>query len=690
MSKTSQNPESIERADPILDVDSISVEFSVGESTIHALRDVSLIVSQGETVGIAGESGSGKSTLALAILRYLDDNGRISSGTIDYKHESLLEMSSSELQSIRGNEIAHVPQNPKKSLNPSLTVGEQIREAVSLHQDLDKNGAWERVYEVLDQVNIPDPQFTATQYPHQLSGGMQQRVLFAIALSCDPELLVLDEPTTGLDVTTEAKILDLIQELKATYNVSILIISHDLGVLAEITDRITILYAGEIMERGPVEKVFYNSANPYTRALLDTIPEIDHEKQIDPIPGNIPDLDELPEGCIFAGRCSFATDECSSTEIGMATVDTDTNHKSRCLHWDQVQNEDTETTVDSPAPVSESGDPVIEVENVTKHYGRNTLLSNIFDDNPVRAVDGVSLTINEGETVAVVGESGCGKSTFGRVLLRLLDPTSGTICFRGNEIGAFDEATMHEFRKECQAVFQNPDSSLNPRKSVAAILDRPLQLFTEKGRDQRQKRRREILEQVGLSGGYSEKYPHELSGGEKQRVAIARAFITNPSFVLLDEPVSALDVSVQAGILNLLDELKEEYGTSYLMISHDLSVVKTIADRVAVMYLGKFVERGPTAELFNPPYHPYTRALLSSTPSVSTDDSQARIHLDGTVPSARDPPSGCSFRTRCPQEFSEKCTREEPQLNSVGEGDGHCIACHLDVEKMIPELGEEI
>ncbi len=668
----------------ILEVENINVEFSVPDGTVQALRDVSVSLDKGETLGIAGESGSGKSTLALAIVQYLDSNGHVSDGSIRFKGRDILNASKDELRSIRGGEIAHVAQRPSQALNPSLTIGEQISESIRLHQDIDSSDdARERTIEVLDQVNIPDPAEMSERYPHELSGGQQQRAMLAIGLSCNPDLLILDEPTTGLDVTTQAKFLDLIQDLKSEYNTAILLITHNLGVISEIADRVNVLYAGKMVEKGPVKEVFSNPANPYTQALLATTPELGVDKELRPIPGRIPDLDNIPDGCIFADRCDYATEKCETGSIRMETVSERDGHESRCLHWETAISDPIEAE-ESAAPSHTPGEDVLSAEKLKKYYDVGGVIQNrFFDHQPVQAVSDVSLTIRESETVGLVGESGCGKSTLGRTLLKLHDTTDGSIEFRHQELSGLNKEQLQQFRSECQIIFQDPEASLNPNKTIEEIIERPLKLFTENPPEERQQRITELIEQMNLGREIRSKYPHELSGGQQQRVAIARAFAANPSLIVLDEPVASLDVSVQASILNLLNELRDEYGTSYLLISHDLSVIESICDRVAVMYLGEIIETGTTSEIFAPPYHPYTRSLLRSIPTLDPTEDIAQIRLDGDVPSARDPPSGCSFHTRCPKKIGDICETEDPQLESVGDTDNsHCISCHLDQDQI--------
>lgn len=665
----------------LLEVDSVDVNFEVPEGQIEALRNVSLEVKRGETVGLAGESGSGKSTLAFAIVRYLDANGWVDSGSIRFDGMDMLSASSEQLRSVRGNRIAHVAQNPGSSLNPSMHIGKQIRESIELHQNPDsKAAANERVYEVLDQVDLPDPEGMAERYPHELSGGQQQRAMLAVGLSCNPDLLILDEPTTGLDVTTQANFLDLLEELKSEYDAGILLITHNLGVIAEIADRVNLLYAGEMLESGPVESVFTDPANPYTQALLATTPEMDADKKIRPIPGQIPELDDIPPGCIFADRCEYATENCRTGEIPMETVDSATGHESRCLYWSDVIGSTAEREAETETERTH-GEAVMTIDSLRKYYDEGSFLTSLLTDHdPVKAVNNVSLTIHESEAVGLVGESGCGKSTLGRTLLKLHEATGGSISYDGRDIDEFSKSELNEFRSECQIIFQDPEGSLNPSRTVREILARPLKLFTDLEAEGRAERTEELLGQVNLGADIINKKPHELSGGQQQRVAIARAFAARPSLIVLDEPVSSLDVSVQASILNLLKELCVEYGTAYLLISHDLSVIEEICDRVAVMYLGEIIETAPTAQVFEPPYHPYTRALLSSIPLLDPETETDRIKLEGDVPEPRDPPTGCSFHTRCPQKIGEKCEQSDPSLEDIG--GGHCISCHHDTTEL--------
>ncbi|QLG28107.1 dipeptide ABC transporter ATP-binding protein [Halorarum halophilum] len=587
------------------------------------------------------------------------------------------------MRAVRGGEMSMIFQDPMTSLNPALTVGEQVAESLRLHQfDGRTDDTWlnavreilpkvgggevdetvlERTIEVLSEVGIPEPASRVEEYPHEFSGGMRQRVLIAIALACRPRLLVADEPTTALDVTIQAQILDLIGDLQEELGMSVLMITHDLGVVAETCDRVAVMYAGEIVEEGPVEEIFTNPSHPYTYTLLESVPT-EQKERLQPIEGNVPDLIDLPDGCHFAPRCPWAHEECRGGTIpflqhGPADVD----HRSKCVleEFDTAEYGDDDAL---GAGSHEIGDRLVEVDGLKKHFSRaDGYLDRLLADErkSVKAVDGVDFDVYEGETLGLVGESGCGKSTTGRALLRLLEPTDGRVVFAGEDLTELSSDELRERRRDVQMIFQDPMSSLDPRMTVGQIVAEPLQIHDlpaedpPEGSSRREQRRRrvdELLEAVGLDPGQRGRYPHELSGGQRQRVGIARALAVDPDFIVCDEPVSALDVSVQAQILNLLEDLQAEFGLTFLFIAHDLSVVRHICDRVAVMYLGKLVEVADTDELFRDPRHPYTRALLSAIPVPDpTADTDDRVILEGDVPSPIDPPSGCNFRTRCPQ-----------------------------------------
>jgi len=663
----------------VLQIERLSVSFATPRDEIRALRDVSFDIAAGEVFGVAGESGSGKSTLAYAIMRDLAPNARVVGGAIRFAGEDLLRLAPDALRSIRGRRIAMVYQDPKSALNPSMRAGQQIAEVLEIHALASRAGAAARALELLALVNIPDPPAVARAYPHQLSGGMQQRLVIAMALAGDPGLLIMDEPTTGLDVSTQARILELVAGLRHDVGAAILYISHDLAVIAQVSDRVGILYAGELVEVAPARQLFRRPAHPYARGLLDALPDIDLTRAFRPIRGRLPDLSRLPDGCVFAPRCDFVEDACTRGQPAMATVGP--AHVARCLRWDTViATPPTPRAGPGAPPLPEIAAPVARVESLTKHYEEPGVLARWLGlaRPPVHAIDDVTFDVRGGEVLALVGESGCGKTTLGRLLLRLLPPTSGALSIRRRQSGTeiTDDA---EFRRVVRIVFQNPDSSLNPTKRVAAILERPLAIQGVP-RPARLARVRELLEAVRLDVGYLQRLPRELSGGEKQRVAIARAFATGPELVVLDEPLSALDVSSQASMVDLLTELRNRLDATYVFISHDLSLVRHLADRIGVMYLGRLVELGTVDEIFRPPYHPYTRALLSSIPVPDPSAPRSTVRLEGAVPSARRPPSGCRFHTRCASKIGRICEEVEPLLQRV---DGtHWLACHIPVEDL--------
>lgn len=672
----------------VIDIKNLTVEYNTPDGYVGAVRNFNLHIHKGETYGLVGESGSGKSTVAWVIMRYLADNGRIANGEVHFKGEDLLSLSIEKLRRYRGKRIAMVYQDPMTSLNPSMQVGRQIQEVIELHQGGGKKQTWRQSVEMLEKVFIVDPASSAHKYPHELSGGQQQRVVIALALACNPDLLILDEPTTGLDVTTEANILDLIDSLKDRYGSAILFITHNLGVIAKVSDRLGVMYAGNMVEEGSVRDIFKQPLHPYTEGLLNCIPKIEKRKtkiDLQPIKGTLPDLHVLPTGCIFHPRCPYADKSCRQTEPAMMEIEN--GRESACARWQQIYARKMEPPVydgaaDSPesnTPVSSPGpgnNQLIDLKSVKKYFGGISIFERLVGakEDYVHAVDDVSLAIAPGQVFGLVGESGCGKSTLGRSLVKLLKITEGNIKYDGKSIWQLNRNENKAYCKNVQIIFQNPDSSLNPKKTIHQILARPLRLYKNIKESEIEKSVIELLQMVRLRADYRSRFPYELSGGEKQRVGIARAFAADPQFIVCDEPVSALDVSVQASILNLLLDLQINFQVALLFISHDLSVVQHISHKVGVMYLGKMCESGQTDQVFTPPFHPYTQALLSAVPRIGAEQESEVIRLTGQVPSAKNPPHGCRFHTRCPQKIGSICEDKAPPEYEPAAG--HTISCH--------------
>ncbi|WP_435094582.1 dipeptide ABC transporter ATP-binding protein [Halorubrum sp. N11] len=807
---------------PLLSLSDLRTQFSTERGQVKAVDGIDLEIRQGETVGLVGESGSGKSVTALSTMGLVDDPGEIVGGTVEltdgriadelrdrYNTTEFIDGDTIDLTAapeealrfVRGREVSMIFQDPMTSLNPSVTVGDQVAESLRLHQyggrrkdswfnavreilpkisrDVDEDVRQETIA-VLEEVGIPEPGARVDEYPHEFSGGMRQRVLIAIALACQPGLLVADEPTTALDVTIQAQILDLIDDLQTDLGMSMLMITHDLGVVAETCDRVAVMYAGEIVEEGPVEEIFGNPSHPYTYTLLESLPS-EEKDQLTPIEGNVLDLIDMPPGCHFAPRCPWATEECTSGEIpylqhGPEEVD----HSSKCIMESFDKDEYGDDTI-APGRNRSIGEPLVEIDGLRKYYEQaDSVLDRVLgaDDRSVKAVDGIDFTINRGETLGLVGESGCGKSTAGRALLHLTEPTDGRVVFAGTDITDLDGSGLREQRKNLQMIFQDPLSSLDPRQTVGQTIREPLSIHnlpetdpdvaveaevtvsgiardrvdltvddeidaivgsgdgvatthvdvtvadgevdvdvreqlgvegtverTDAGdvervsvtisagdtdRLRRRRRVRQLLEAVGLEVGQYDRYPHEMSGGQRQRVGIARALAVDPEFIVADEPVSALDVSVQAQILNLMEDLQDRFDLTYLFIAHDLSVVRHISDRVAVMYLGKIVEVAATDELFADPQHPYTQALLSAIPEPDpTADTGDRVILEGDVPSPIDPPSGCSFRTRCPSVIPpDDLDIEQETYREVMDFRQRVERQAIDTETILDEVGD--
>ena len=668
---------------PILEIENLSISFFTRLREIPAVMDFSCSVMAGEAMGLVGESGCGKSTVALAVMRDLGKNGRITGGRILFKGRDLTTMDDEELRQIRGSEIAMIYQEPMASLNPAMKIGAQLAEVPMIHQGMSKADAWALARQIVADVRLPDPDRIINAYPHQLSGGQQQRIVIAMALMSKPALLILDEPTTALDVTVEAGIVDLVKDLGQKYGTSMLFISHNLGLVLDVCDRICVMYSGEAVETGRIEDVFDHMRHPYTQALFRSIPLPGADKNARPlisIPGNFPLPHERPPGCNFGPRCDyFQKGRCDAADVPMSPVPEGVRHESRCVKWAEI-DWDAPPAKRVEKPRVPPGKVVLKMDDLKKYY---SIAGNAFGRGAkkvVKANETLSFEAREGETLAIVGESGCGKSTFAKVLMGLETATSGSIMlFDENVQSTPIQKRNTDTVSRVQMVFQNPFDTLNPSMTVGRQIIRALEIFRwGKSDDEREQKMLELLDLVKLPRAFAERMPRQLSGGQKQRVGIARAFAGGAKVVVADEPVSALDVSVQAAVTDLLMDIQRENRTTLLFISHDLSIVRYLSDRVMVMYLGHVVEMGTTDQVFSPPYHPYTEALLSAVPIADTHVEKKRIVLEGDIPSAVNPPPGCPFQTRCrwkSQVPGNLCDTQMPEVQ-VLEG-GHQIKCHL-------------
>ncbi len=636
------------------------------------LRGVSFEIDPGRSYGLVGESGCGKSTAALGIVRYLPRNGRMTGGSITVAGQDVLGFGAKELRDYHARTVSMVYQNPGSALNPGMRVGAQVAEAFTVLGSSRKE-ANEQAYDALVKVQIADPRSVMSRYPHQLSGGMQQRAVIAMALAKDPALLILDEPTTGLDATVEAEVLDLVANLQAELHTAVLFISHNLGVISKMCDRVGVLYAGRLVEEGPVETVLQDPRHPYTVGLLRCIPRGGVRKdrgRLDTIPGFLPSLGAAIGGCVFADRCALADDRCRTEEPTLESVGA--AHSARCFHHEQAQNLPREVSADLVLPsVDRSAKPLLQFDDLGKTFKQHGA--------EIQALVGVSAAIWPGETLGLVGESGSGKTTLARTLLGIIGPTSGAVELDARVLAPLYQKRTREDLRSIQIVFQNPDSALNRRHSVQRILLRSMKKLAGIGGKAADEKLSDLARRVRITERTLTQKPVQLSGGLKQRVAIARAFAGDPKLVVCDEPTSALDVSVQAAILNLLVELQAEQGVSYLFISHDLGVVRYISDRIAVLYLGRVMELGPADVVFDGPHHPYTEALLSAVPTVD-GGGRERIRLEGDIPSAADPPSGCVFHNRCPRRIGPVCDETEPPLVEVEQD--HLMRCHIPIDEL--------
>ncbi|WP_129669375.1 ABC transporter ATP-binding protein [Phytoactinopolyspora endophytica] len=702
---------------PLLQVHGLRTEFVTETGIVRAVNDVDLTLHTGKVLGVVGESGSGKSVTARSIMRMVHSPGRIVAGEILFNGRDLRGLTTDEMRHIRGSEIAMVFQDPQSALNPVMSVGDQIAEALIVHGS-DKRTARRRALELLEQVGIPDAERRVDEYPHQFSGGMRQRVVIAIALASSPKLLIADEPTTALDVTIQAQILRLLARLKDDVGVAVLMITHDMGVVAETCDDVAVMYGGRVVEHGPAEVIFARQEHPYTADLLKAMPRIDENgdgrrsQGLPAIPGAPPDPAALPPGCAFHPRCRLAEDQCRS-DVPELSPRENGLRAAACWITERGDTIPPLEPADHTGRTTASGGRVtgiaVHPDEDTRGAGSDTSDSTgalqdllVVDDlrvnvaadrrslfgrpDPVYAVDGVSLSVAGGETLGLVGESGCGKSTLARTVVGINRPSSGSIRVGAGLVDASSPGGIQALQSTVQYVFQDPYASLNPRRTVRQSLDEALEMRGVP-RSERAGESIELIRRVGLNEGHLDRYPHAFSGGQRQRIGIARALAVEPRVLICDEPVSALDVSIQAQIINLLETLRDDLGLGYLFIAHDLSVVRHLSDRVAVMYLGQIVETGPVEAVYSSPQHPYTVALMSSSPVPDTAvRDRERIVLTGDLPSPKDPPSGCRFRTRCPigplvHPERQICVEKEPALNTTPAGQR--AACHFAGEMVL-------
>jgi oligopeptide/dipeptide ABC transporter ATP-binding protein len=666
---------------PVLALDNLYVSYNTREGDVPAVVDVSLSLQQGECVGLVGESGCGKTTVALAIMRYLGANGRIVGGRILFKDRDLLQLSPKILRQVRGAEIAMIYQEPTTALNPSLTIGTQLREVLRYHRGVKKSQAIERISQILADVRLADADRVMAAYPHQLSGGQQQRVVIAMALLAQPSLLLLDEPTTALDVTIAAGIVELIKAVRHKFGTSMLYISHDLGRVMEVCDRVYVMYAGQVIESGPTAQVFNAPRHPYTRGLLRAIPLPGVQKQTRPLQamrGQPPEPNQRSVGCAFGPRCdAFQPGLCNAEQLSLYNVDgASARHHVRCVRWQDIDTLDTLSATPPPASIV-PGMEILRVAALRKYY---PLPRRGRKERYARANESITFAARQGEIVALVGESGSGKSTVAKVVVGLETATAGEVLWQGADVARrpVTKRTLAQ-RRALQMVFQHPHETLNPSQTIGAQIARVCKK-SGRARDTRalQTLVLDVLDRVQLPRTLANRRPHQLSGGQKQRVAIARAFAGQPALVVADEPVTALDVSVQAAVIELLLELQHTHGTTLLFISHDLGVVRYLADQVVVMYLGQIMERGTVDEVFAPPYHPYTEALLSAMPGMASQRQRAPSVLEGPMPSVIDPPRGCPFVMRCPRQLGALCEEVPPPLQHVTAH--HVMACHIPIE----------
>lgn len=685
---------------PVLKVENLAIAYKVRGGEVEAVQNVAFEIHRGESMGIVGESGCGKSTVAWSIVNFLGRNGYVKRGSIKFLGQELVGKAGEELRQLRGDQIAMVYQDPMQALNPSMRLGEQMKEVLTVHRQIGDREAEKLCLEMLERVYMPDPASVMRRFPHQISGGQQQRVVIAMALLNNPALLIMDEPTTALDVTVEAAVLDLIAELRRDFDTAIMFITHNLGVVARVCNHVGVMYAGEMVERATVHDLFARPQHPYTQGLLRCVPKLGEDKGravLYPIPGRVPPPNNRPLGCVFSPRCSYVRDRCRQERPQLRQLPN--GAWVRCHYAEEIEPSQWTPPEDMLLPVTvttaasektANAEPLLVVQDLKKYYpvqgGSLLEVFGLGQKRYVKAVENASFVVPKGSTLGIVGESGCGKSTLVKTIIGLEDSTSGKAEFMGFDITGDLSQRNVDLIRELQMVFQNPDSTMNPAYTIGQQIARPMIRFGTVPRPQVHAEVLKLLQAVRLNENYYDRLPRQLSGGEKQRVGIARALASRPDLILCDEPVSALDVSVQAAILNLLLEVQKEYNTTMLFIAHDLSVVRFFSDNVAVMYLGQIMEIGPAEAIYAPPYHPYTEALLSAVPIPDPTAKQTRIRLKGSVPSALNPPSGCRFHTRCPRRHllpdgGKVCETTIPPWREAA--DGHRIFCHIPIETLL-------
>jgi peptide/nickel transport system ATP-binding protein len=674
------------KRETLLEVRDLHTHFVMNQSTVRAVNGVSFDLAVGERMAVVGESGSGKSAMAMSLLKLVTYPGKIVSGSISLLGKDISQMEDRELNKIRGREIGTVFQDPMTSLDPIMTIEDQLISTIKRHLKMDTNASRARALELMRQVGIPDPEIRLKNYPFELSGGMRQRVLIAMALSCNPKLIIADEPTTALDVTIQAQIVELLKELAEQTGVALLFITHDLGLVARFAQKVAVMYGGQIVEYGTVHEIFANPQHPYTQSLLRTIPNMRSPKnsrllQIDGFP---PDMRIPMKGCSFLDRCPIAKSQCAIVTPGL--TECSPSHKAACFvkggindaligrEIEHAKSDAGNLSSHTKTPADRKNvAPVLQIKSLRKYFKTTGSLFK-RDSRVIKAVDGIDFELYPGQTLGLVGESGCGKSTTARMLMRLEEPSDGKIIVEGIDIAHLKGNELKKFRKKIQMVFQDPYSSFNPKMSIREIISEPLQVMGVGTHRERENKVMELIQTVGLKVEYLDRYPNELSGGQRQRIGIARALALDPSIIVADEPTSALDVSIRAQVINLLTELQEKIGISVIFISHDLSIVRHISDTIAVMYLGKIVEFGPAAEVFANPKHPYTKALIYAAPipdPVQEEEREIQL-LQGDLPSPANPPKGCCFSTRCPL-ANKRCKSEKPALLELE--DTRKVAC---------------